>query len=202
MTDIVNRRSASMAALVVVVALASGCGSSGSLMLRAASPTVATPPLGQALVVFIRPGAYAGNCRFRLVDQNGNFVGASLARTHFSVQLPPGEHMIFALAENVAPLHLTVEAGRTYYVRVQAVMGGFAAHARLLPLTPRSAEWSQRDLWINETSGLDTNLAVARAYASRRAAEIQGVITRGLRTWQGLTPEEQEIFTLHSGDGV
>lgn len=51
------------------------------------------------------------------VSVNGITLGQTAAKTFFRLNVKPGNYTITSLAEKVATLNLTVEAGKTYYVQ-------------------------------------------------------------------------------------
>lgn len=51
------------------------------------------------------------------VSLNGITLGQTSSKTFFRLNVKPGKYTITSLAEKVATLNLTVEAGKTYYVQ-------------------------------------------------------------------------------------
>lgn len=93
-------------------------------------PTRAESRSDTAAVYFLRTTSMGGLIYFwTFADEQ--FLGVTRSKSYFTAQLPPGEHVLWAKAENVAAVKLTVEAGRTYYVNERVVPGFGKARVRL-----------------------------------------------------------------------
>ncbi len=105
-----------------------GCGLSGEMFNVQTTDQkhpVGQPEQGKALVYFFVDFVTAPTMR---VGVDGNWVGANDGKSYFFFQVNPGEHNVCAewqsgtfkkSSERVGEaIHLTVEAGKTYYLRL------------------------------------------------------------------------------------
>ena len=105
-----------------------GCGPSGGMFdvkTTDSKHPVGKPEEGKALVYFFVDFIGAPTMR---VGVDGSWVGANQGKSYFFFQVAPGEHNVCAewqsgtfkkTSERVGEaMHLTAEAGKTYYVRL------------------------------------------------------------------------------------
>ena len=85
-------------------------------------PKTFTPDQGKALVYILRPSAYAMAIKFK-VSSDGIEIGATRGKRFVYTMLTPGKHTIVSKANNTAQLELTVEAGKTYFIKQTPTMG-------------------------------------------------------------------------------
>ena len=88
---------------------------------------ISQPEAGKARVYFIQDiGKISciGACVKTKIGLDGTWVGANKHNSYFSVSVEPGEHHLCATpGPMTAFLHLTAEAGKTYYFRTRAFSG-------------------------------------------------------------------------------
>lgn len=80
------------------------------------------PADGQALVYILRPSTYGALIKMG-VRLDGVHIGATKARTYVYTMMTPGKHTLMSTSENHATMDITVEAGKTYYVKQEVEMG-------------------------------------------------------------------------------
>jgi hypothetical protein len=155
--------------LAVVSTVVSCVPSSPPLMAPASFGGLGAPaPTSEARVVFLQ-GPFDGwyNDHASIVDENGRLLGESWPDTWFSVDLPPGEHEFFGWKSDwpgfipfahvctceatrcteIAAMHASLVAGRTYYVFLRGVGAGGMGWAGgnafdFLRTSPRLDQWS------------------------------------------------------------
>jgi hypothetical protein len=143
--------------------------SSPPLMAPASFGSLDAPaPTGEARVVFVQ-GLFDGwyNDHASIVDENGRLLGESWPDSWFSVDLPAGEHEFFGWKSDwagfipfahactcvatrcteIAAMHATLVAGKTYYVFLRGVGAGGKGWAGgnafdFLRTSPRLDQWS------------------------------------------------------------
>jgi hypothetical protein len=193
------------AALAVVVAACavSACTPSSDYMREVASPTSAKAPPGQALVVFIRPSAFAYLANFQIVDEKGVFMGEILSNSRFATLVPPGDHIFVAfrawdpIARNDA-MRARLLPGRTYYVQVQPTLAG----VEILAITPRVESWSHLTTWLQETKELAPDHAAGQAYLDDHKEDVSDEIAAALKHLSDDDADELADRTLLATDGL
>lgn len=196
------RRLSGMLATVVVASWLIGCTPTSRYMHPVAAMGPLKAPPGQAMVIFVRPSGFASGIKVMVLNQQGQFIGESLAKTHFGVALPPGRHVFISWAENTAALVADLAPDRVYHIEVAPKMGAWAARCHLLAITPRSSSWGQVGGWVNETQRTEPDLPVVQAYLAQRAADVQERVRRGLEALTKYDPAELAERTLRPEDGM
>jgi len=84
----------------------------------------------KALVYVVRPASVGFAIKsFFLCDDE--ILGINKGRCYFFAQVAPGKHLFWSKSENVDALELTVEAGKTYYIKQGIQMGAFRARTKV-----------------------------------------------------------------------
>jgi hypothetical protein len=178
-----------------------GCAGSSDYMKEAASPAPIAAPADQAVVVFVRPSGLAFAINFAILDQNGNWLGDAVAKSHFAVSLPPGEYMFIGWAENTAALKATLAAGRVYYVEVTPEIGLAYSRVFFEALTPRHEDWKELPGWLKDTKRLEP-LPTGAAYIRGRREDALKRVASAKENWDDYSTEDKEGRTLNAEDGV
>jgi hypothetical protein len=168
---------------------------------------VATPaPIGatadKSTVVFVRPSGIAFGVNFAILDQQGHWIGDAVAQSHFAVQLPPGEYMFVAWAENTAALRASLGSGRIYYVEVIPYVGAFAAQVGMEALTPRHQDWAKLSGWLSTDTKRLEPLPAGAAYIQERRDDATRRVASAQENWNGYSNEDKTKRTLRLEDGV
>ncbi len=124
-----------------------------------------TPKLDKkyALVSFIRPQSFAQVLAFGIWNQDG-FLGSLKGKNYFTVKLSPGKHTFIANSRYYSALKAHLEAGKHYYVLVEASMGWAQANIDLLPVKneikqSEIQEWMDKSVRIEmDKSAIDENI--------------------------------------------
>lgn len=90
-------------------------------------------PADKALIYIVRTAMIGYKIHSKLAV-DGKWMGVNRGGTHFYFTLEPGEHFFCSESENQDYLPLTVEAGKTYYLKQQVEMGMFKARTNLVVL--------------------------------------------------------------------
>ena len=188
-----------LAALGLAAGLA-GCSASSDYMHPVGPPQLA-PKADTATVVFIRPSGYAAGIATTILDDKGRFLGDSLAETYFVSEVPAGEHVFIAWAENTAALKAQLAPGKVYYVEVSPKMGALSARVHLLALTSRSESWGELQSWLADSQPMRTDEKAGQAYLAERAEDVQERIARAKDALTEYDAEELAERTLRPEDG-
>ncbi|MHC4958811.1 MAG: hypothetical protein ACYTGN_10590 [Planctomycetota bacterium] len=178
-----------------------GCAGSSRYMLEDETPEPAESKAGQATIVFVRPSGFGYAITFTVLDAEGNFVGQMPAKGHVVHHVPPGSHRFLIWGENTAVMESTVEAGKVYYVEVDAAMGMWAARAHLLPVRRGTDEWDEAEEWVEDTAQWDVTPELAKQWTEDKKTGIAGQIERGKLMWAKYDDEEKTRRTLRAEDG-
>jgi hypothetical protein len=107
--------------------------------------TPSQPESGNALIYFVQETGSAscllGACVTR-IGLDGVWVGAFKHNSNFFVSVDPGEHHVCMNVQSPTPLgklvafaHVTVEAGKVYYLGTQASVRTGTTRCKLIPST-------------------------------------------------------------------
>lgn len=156
------RRAVLVVLAVSLVCLAAGPVAAGEdyLVIKAKAPEPA-PTATEAVVYVVRP-AFTGKAVKFWAFMDSTPIGVTKGKTYFAVRVPAGTHLFWSRAENVAALQLEVEAGKVYYLKQKARMGGFKARVKLEVLGVAEAKAALEKCKVAEMT----------AAGRQRAAEI------------------------------
>lgn len=164
---------------------------------RPGTPAVG-PVVGKATVVFVRPGVLGFLVNFSVLDHQGNFLGESVAKSHFAIQVPPGEYFFLAKAENTDVVHAKLGAGRIYFVGVTPRFGTTHARVALSAIKPSQPEWST----LRRSMAVTTRLVPVRNALPEPTPLTDSAGSWATMMWALLSEPEQTRRTLEPGDGA
>ena len=105
--------------------------------VRTSAAEIPVPDSGKGLVVFYRIDSFKGKAiRFEINHAEGS-VGQLLSGTYLYRNLAPGKHTFWSQAISQDSITVSVEAGKTYYVKGEVKMGAFAGRPKF-SLAPES----------------------------------------------------------------
>jgi hypothetical protein len=94
---------------------------------------------GKALVVFYREKKFSGSAiQFNVKDSEKHY-GQLKNGTTMKVYIEPGEHTFFSQVISSDAITLTVEAGKTYYVKGSVKMGVYAGRPKFSQVDEKKA---------------------------------------------------------------
>jgi hypothetical protein len=188
----------------LLLLLAAGCGASnasGRYMAEMTPPRPLVPPADAALVVFVRPSAYAFGIGANVLDERGRFLGDSTARGHFVAVMPPGKHMFVVWAENTDAVAADLLPGRIYFVEVAPTMGAWSAQMHLYAIKP--ADGARRDQWMRDTKQfVVSDGAAAQSKLDARGGDVQERLRRAQEHLGKYDAAERARHTLDPADGI
>jgi hypothetical protein len=151
-----------------------------------------------ARVVLIRPESQCDSSVYPIiVDESGHFVGQISQNSQATIEMSPGDHMLFAWPSvdarvekypsfdpvGVAPLHL--QAGETSYVQVYIPLQhrGRTDCWRITTFGLRRLKSTDTDLqgWLATTKPITIDQAAGEADIAKDPATVQAHITSGKR---------------------
>jgi hypothetical protein len=187
-------------AAVSLLAGLAGCSASSDYMRPIAPPTLAAKA-ETATVVFLRPSGFAAGISTTILDDKGRFLGDSLPESYFVSQVPAGEHVFIAWAENTAALRANLMPGKVYYVEVSPKMGALSARMHLLALTSRSESWGELQGWLADSQAMQVDESAGQAYLAERSDDVQDRIQRAREALTEYDADELAERTLSPEDG-
>jgi hypothetical protein len=188
-------------AIAGAMAFGAGCSVHSDYMHEQIPPQALVAAPDKATVVFIRPSGYGGRMKTVIMDGHGQFLGEDWGETYFSVQMPPGDHVFLAWAENTSAVHAQLAPGKTYYVEVAPKMGAFSARIQLVALTPHSENWGKLKEWMTDSKQILPDTSAGQAYLQGRQEDVQERLKRGGEIWGEYKPDELADRTIKAEDG-
>jgi hypothetical protein len=143
----INLRFFKFASSLVVLGLAVSLLSSCASVQREAAPSQPDrPERGKALVIIYRERHFTGGGVSYKVFDNGTRIGGLPNGAYFVYQATPGAHKFTASTESTAEHVLTLEAGKTYYIRGEVHMGVMVGRPELVIADSKEAVGAIKDL--------------------------------------------------------
>jgi hypothetical protein len=164
-----------MKKLILLLPLLAACGSQ-RVVSRIDEATEA-PGTDQARVIVFRESFRNATKPYAFLNDE-EVLGFSLVGTWFEVRLTPGDHFLVLHGVGSAGLRATLEAGKTYFLRVDSVPKLFRLELRLTPIVPGMDEFEKIFsvlVDLDRTEPIDTALA---AYAEEHAEDLEAAISR------------------------
>ncbi|HVE43215.1 MAG TPA: hypothetical protein VNM14_25290 [Planctomycetota bacterium] len=179
-----------MRRILLLLPLLASCGGP-ALMLRAPEETE-PPGTDEAKVVVYRDSFRNATKPYAFFDDE-ELIGFSETGTWFEVRCTPGEHFFFLHGVSSAGVRATLDAGKTYFLRVDSIPRFFRLQLRLTPIVPGMKEFDGIDdilRGLERRAPVDTVLA---EYEEERADELEEALAR-------LKTERYEDCEILSGD--
>jgi hypothetical protein len=135
---------------VLFALLTSGCAATSPNMHRLAEPDAMTSVPDFATVVFIRHSNLGYAISAKILEEHGDYVGDSLAKSAFLRRFAPGPHVFTIWAkEYTEALWADLAPGRTYYVEVAPTFGAISVHPHLIAVKPDTDAWKEVSGWLS-----------------------------------------------------
>lgn len=91
------------------------------------------PSKGKAAIYFVRPTSFGAMIGFKYFHQD-KFFAKVAGKNYLRYEVDPGKHLLWASSENKEFMTAEVEAGKTYMVLVDVIMGFGSARVGFRPL--------------------------------------------------------------------
>jgi hypothetical protein len=101
------------------------------------------PDEGKAVVYFVRVSSYGFAVSFEYFHQD-RYIGAFKGENYMRYECDPGKQLFWASTENKEFLTSELQAGGSYIVIVDVIMGFWKAHVGLTPISTADTELFQR----------------------------------------------------------
>lgn len=108
------------------------------------------PSEGKAVVYFVRVTKYGKPTSFEFFHQD-KYIGVFKGDQYMRYECDPGEQLFWASSENKEFVTAELEAGKTYIIIVDVIMGAWKARVGLTPLEISDAEtWERAKKLVNK----------------------------------------------------
>jgi len=131
-----------MKKLILILPFLAACGS--TKWMAVTRDPVDPPGTDEARVVVYRNSFRNATKPYAFLDDE-ELLGFSLVGTWFEVRCKPGEHFFVIHGVSCNGVRATLEAGRSYFLRVDSVPQILHLDLRLTPILPGSKEFDQID---------------------------------------------------------
>lgn len=190
-----------MTLVLVVFSLIPVSGCKSSAMVKVADEAAIVPTADSAVVVFVRPSpvGYAyQSVVYETTTKENQLVGIVSSGARVAYRTTPGTHMFMVVSEAADFLQATVEANKTYYVRVTPRFGVFRARFSLDPVRAEEFKQPEFGFW----GGLEwyENTDASREWAKNNAASVQSKREEYFKKWSEKSAEDKAEATLLPGD--
>jgi hypothetical protein len=187
---------------LLLIALASsilfGCAESPQVAETTEPQALTATPPDKVMVVFLRPSFFGGAIHssvFDITTEPITLIGILSPYTKVAYTTTPGARRFMVIGETAEFMDATLEAGKTYYVRVTAHMGMWKARFSLDPVAHAASD-TQLDADLAGTTWV-TNTAASLKWEQANMTSIQGKETKYLQPWLA----GQDKATLNADDG-
>jgi hypothetical protein len=194
-----------------LILLLTGCASAPAKpSSQNASANLFLPPSNRALIFIYRNGNEGIRetvmPQLVTVSVNGFTLGQTADKTYFRLNVKPGTYTITSLAENVAKLNLTVEAGKIYYVQQEISSWSLSpksvlqqvdenkGHAAVFGSKIIASNVSDAKLSVSDTPASASSETQASAPLSEKLRELQGLKNDGLITEEEFQMKRQQLL--------
>jgi len=164
-----------MRTIVLLFPLLASCGGP-ALMLRAPEETE-PPGTDEAKVVVFRDSFRNATKPYAFFDDE-ELLGFSEAGAWFEVRCTPGEHFFFLHGVSSTGVRATLDAGKTYFLRVDSIPKLFRLQLRLTPIVPGMNEFDRIDKILKGLERREPVDAVLAEYEEERADELEEALAR------------------------
>ena len=112
-------------------------------LIRTQEPLVKEAREDKATLYIFRTSDVGSLFNFRFF-LDGNYLGKFNYGKYMKLEVTPGEHLLFAKAENLYFLKADLQAGKTYALNAIPRIGVIKATVRLAPVTIEDKRWLKR----------------------------------------------------------
>jgi hypothetical protein len=123
----------------------------------------APPAEGKAVIYFARVSDYGFAVSFEFFHGD-KYIGAFKGKNYMRYELDPGEQLLWASSENREFITSELQAGGSYIVIVDVIMGGWKAHVGFTPISVNDTELFERakKLIMKEAPVVTTEETIAK----------------------------------------
>jgi hypothetical protein len=176
--------------IALLLPLLASCG--GKVLMLPAREETEPPGTDEAKVVVYRDSFRNATKPYAFFDDE-ELLGFSETGAWFEVRCTPGEHFFFLHGVSDSGVRATLEAGKTYFLRVDSVPKLFRLQLRLTPIVPGMKEFDQIDEILQGLERREPIDKVLAEFEEKRAEALEEALAR-------LKTERLEECEILSGD--
>ncbi len=164
------------AAVAVVLLGTAACGPARYLIVNEPKPATA-PADGTARVYFVMPGSRLKATA--VITEETKSIGYVQNGTWFWVDVPAGQHIFLsANGGNVSALDATVEAGKSYFVKIFVTPGFNANHVYMQGTCQADEDWANRQAWLDSWKQIKGNPEYMTAWDASKSDNMASYVAK------------------------
>ena len=150
------------------------------------------PAEGKAVVYFVRVTVYGKPTAFEFFHQD-KYIGAFKGDQYMRYECDSGEQLFWASSENKEFVTAELEAGKTYIIMVDVIMGAWKARVGLTPLDISDTEtWERVKKLVNKKPSTD----MPQAKIDKMNNKLEKFITEKLEMYESTWKNEKNFKHL------
>jgi hypothetical protein len=158
-----------MRKLILLLPLLAACGKEWMIVTE---DPVDPPGTDEARVVVYRDSYRNATKPYAFLDDE-ELLGFSLVGTWFEVRCTPGEHFFVLHGVSSSGVRATLEAGRTYFLRVDSVPRFLHLDLRLTPIVPGMKEFDRIDEILADLDRVEPIDVVLAEFSENHADDFE-----------------------------
>lgn len=177
------RKSIRVVGMLAFALLLQACASERMRELDLAPPLVTSPSTDKATVVFLRPSYFGGAIQssvFDITDGSIELVGIVSAGRKVAYGSKSGQRRFMVAGEAADFMDADLQAGKTYYARVEPRMGLFKARFAFVPVAASAPELEGE---LNSCKWVD-NTPASYAWAAESMPSLKEKLASYLPDWE------------------
>jgi len=162
-----------MKRILLLLPLLASCGKEWMIVTE----TPADPPgTDEARVIVYRESFRNATKPYAFLDDE-EILAFSLPGTWFEIRCTPGEHFFVLHGVSADAVRATLEAGRTYFLRVDSVPELLHLRLLLTPIVPGMKEFGEIDRTLNGLERVEPVVGLLAEYAEVHADDLEEAIS-------------------------
>lgn len=159
--------------LLLLLPLLASCGKEWMIVTDAPADP---PGTDEARVIVFRESFRNATKPYAFLDDE-ELLGFSLVGTWFEVRCAPGDHFFVLHGVGSDGIRATLEAGRTYFLRVDSVPRLLRLDLRLTPIVPGTKEFEEIDATLARLDRVEPVDSLLAAFADYHAEDLEESIS-------------------------
>ena len=147
------------------------------------------PSKGKAAIYFVRVTKYGKPTSFEFFHQD-KYIGAFKGDQYMRYECDPGTHLFWASSENKEFITADIEAGKSYIIKVNVIMGAMKARVGLVPL-----DFSDNEIWDKVTKLVNSNAPIITPEAKivKMNKKLSKFISEKIEMYESTWKEEKDF---------
>jgi hypothetical protein len=147
------------------------------------------PAEGKAVVYFVRVTKYGKPTSFEFFHQD-KYIGIFKGNQYMRYECDPGTHLFWASSENKEFITAELEAGKSYIIMVNVIMGVMKAKVGLAPLN-----YDDNEVWerVNKLVNKDAPIVTPEAKIEKMNKKLNKFISEKLELYESTWKNERNF---------